>query len=85
MASLEIPGARSISEYVAFLGCDPLEAEEVTSILHHHGFDSYINFQSPHLTNSTLLDLGLSLGIVLRLRDNVSRFNKHLKEKNTSQ
>ena len=73
------PGLQNIDDYLAFIGCDPPEVEHFGRILREKGFISYLTFASHNLSNDPLLEMGFSLGLVLRLRDNVARFSKHLK------
>ncbi|WAR54369.1 hypothetical protein PtB15_3B883 [Puccinia triticina] len=77
--SPDILRTHTIGDYLAFIGCDSTEVEDLTNILKPNGFNSYKNFGSSHLDNDSLQKLGLSLGIVIRLLDNVANFSRHLK------
>ncbi|PLW48679.1 hypothetical protein PCANC_15467 [Puccinia coronata f. sp. avenae] len=78
--SPDLPGAvtHTIADYLNFIGCDATEVVELSVTLKNNGFKSDKRFGSSNLENKGLLDLGVALGVVLGLRDNVMNFNKHL-------
>ncbi|EFP92156.2 uncharacterized protein PGTG_17886 [Puccinia graminis f. sp. tritici CRL 75-36-700-3] len=76
---LGIPLAENIEQYLLFIGCNHPEVDVVADLLRTNGFVSYLTFGSPNLDNAPLIQMGLSLGLVLRLRDNVHNFSLHLR------
>ncbi|PLW55672.1 hypothetical protein PCANC_04567 [Puccinia coronata f. sp. avenae] len=80
--SPDAPGTHTIGNYLVFSDCDAAEVQEILVILRNSGFKSYRSFGLPHMDNLSLLKLGLTLGLILGLRDNVMDFHVHLKQQN---
>jgi hypothetical protein len=80
--SPDAPGTHTIGDYLVFIDCDAAEVQDISVILRNNGFKLYGLFGLPHVDNLSLLKLGLTLGLILWLRDNVVDFHMHLKQRN---
>jgi hypothetical protein len=66
-------------QYVEFIGFR--NQENVIELLVNNDMTSYKIFKSRNLDRSLLLGLGLTVGVVTQLFDNVSRFERQLAKK----
>ncbi|KAA1072105.1 hypothetical protein PGT21_027909 [Puccinia graminis f. sp. tritici] len=66
-------------QYVKFIGFR--NQENVIELLVNNDMTSYKIFKSRNLDRSWLLGLGLTVGVVTQLFDNVSRFERQLAKK----
>ncbi|WAR53310.1 hypothetical protein PtB15_2B741 [Puccinia triticina] len=71
------PGPNAgIREYVEFIGLR--EASKVIDILVENDMINYKSFRSSNLDRAELRGLGLTIGVVTELADNVGKFERHL-------
>jgi hypothetical protein len=72
------PNKSDIEGYIDFLGIQNRDKEYTLEILLANGFHSHKVFKSLGLARSEVKELGLTLGVVTMLFDNVAKYNQHL-------
>jgi hypothetical protein len=71
-----VPDDTDMRQYIEFIGFG--NQENVIKLLVSNDMTSYKIFKSGNLDRSLLLGLGLTVGVVTQLFDNVSRFERQL-------
>ncbi|PLW06287.1 hypothetical protein PCASD_26816 [Puccinia coronata f. sp. avenae] len=72
------PNESDIEGYIDFLGIQNRDKEYTLEILLANGFHSHKVFKSSGLACSEVKELGLTLGVVTMLFDNVAKYDQHL-------
>ena len=76
--------SHTIEEYIDFVKIWPSRRESVMEILESNDIISFKLFESKNITHENMSKWGLSDGIIAQLRDNVSKYKRHLKKNNGS-
>jgi len=76
VTSSSLPNKCNIEGYVTFLGIR--DQENVVDKLMANGFHSHKVFKSPGLLRADVRGLGLTLGVVTLLFDNVNKYDRYL-------
>ncbi|PLW34570.1 hypothetical protein PCANC_19832 [Puccinia coronata f. sp. avenae] len=74
-------GISAIKDYVNFIGLKNSEGDQLAKLLFTHHITSYKMFKSKNLNRKHLFDLGLTIGIITKLYDNIGKFRRHLSKK----
>ncbi|PLW41565.1 hypothetical protein PCASD_10000 [Puccinia coronata f. sp. avenae] len=72
------PNESNIEGYIDFLGIRNRDKEYTLEILLANGFHLHKVFKSSGLARSEVKELGLTLGVVTMLFDNVAKYDQHL-------
>ena len=71
----------NITAYIDYIKIRPSKKEDVLGILEANNITSFKFFKSESITHAHMSKWGLSDGIIAQLRDNVSKYERHLKNK----
>ncbi|PLW07463.1 hypothetical protein PCASD_21072 [Puccinia coronata f. sp. avenae] len=74
-------GISAIKDYVNFIGLKNSEGDQLAKLLFTHHITSYKMFKSKNLDRKHLFDLGLTIGIIAKLYNNIGKFRRHLSKK----
>ncbi|OAV86508.1 hypothetical protein, variant [Puccinia triticina 1-1 BBBD Race 1] len=72
------PDPQVLLDYIEFIKIRPSKRDKVLAILNEKDITHPKFFKSKQITNKKMLQWGLSNGIIYQLKENVSKFEKHL-------
>ena len=70
----------TISKYLDFINLRPSKKQSVLDILETNDIVSFKLFKSKTITHENMSKWGLSDGIIAQLKDNVSKYKRHLRK-----
>ncbi|PLW24198.1 hypothetical protein PCASD_09693 [Puccinia coronata f. sp. avenae] len=74
-------GISAIKDYVNFIGLKNSKGDQLAKLLFTHHITSYKMFKSKNLDRKHLFGLGLTIGIIAKLYNNIGKFRRHLSKK----